>query len=138
MIESKSYVKSIEIDKDYWLRRAERLAKMAGLGFKKRRRSKNSRAILASDFLINNPRLHIEDDIRLYIEAARAFHISGKWIDASESYAKAAWLKGDRLECFSEAAALYTLAGDCSERINIGSGEEQYSKFNIILLLIIK
>lgn len=114
---------------------ATKLLQKAKDGMAKRRKLKSTRAIGLTNFITNAPTLFTEEEIKLYIDAAEAFHSCGKWIDAAEAYAHAAWLMGNHLKQSEEAAILYTEAGLCAIKCGISEAVKYFSEFSNIFCI---
>lgn len=116
---------AVTIDRLGWLRRAEQLLDLSKNGTVQRQARKNHRSVGFSNFLVNAPTLHIENELGDLLKIAEAYRNCGKWIDASETLAKAAWIQGNKLGFTDESALLYTEAAACSEKVD-GDNCEKY------------
>ena len=119
---------AVTINRDEWLDRADELLALSIESSSKRRTRKTLRSAVLGDYSVNAPTLHIEGEISIVLRAAEAFRICGKWMDASEAYSKAAWMKGNDLMLADESAILYTEAALCAEKVEQCFGEKYYSK----------
>lgn len=120
-----SFCQGVTIDRLKWLRRTEQLLELSKDSIEKKQGRKNHRSVGFSNFLVNAPALHIENELGILLKIAEAYQNCGKWIEASETFSKAAWIQHNKLGFAGEAAILYTEAASCSEKIN-GSDEEKY------------
>jgi len=116
-------------DRNHWIQVAKERLIQAGEGTRKLKNGKNKRLALKSNLIEQSIHLHIEDDLGLYIKAAHASLICGKWSQASEAFAKAASLYRHELkDTLTEAASLYCEAALCEEKVELGRGREYFEK----------
>lgn len=116
-------------DRNHWIQVANERLVQARKGTRKLKNGKNKRLALKSNLIEQSIHLHIEDDLGLYIKAAHASLICGKWSQASEAFAKAASLYRHELkDTLTEAASLYCEAAWCEEKVELGGGREFFQK----------
>ncbi len=122
---------SVTIHRDEWMDRAEKLLKRAKNGERSKRKLGTS-----SRFFINAPYLYLEYETHLYIKAAEAYRIIGKWLDAAKCYQQAALTQkfiasqnnDDERQPFLNAATLFCQSATYMNRVEYGLGEEDWSK----------
>lgn len=107
---------------------AEGLFQRAKDGIAKRRNQKSKRIIGLTKLLVNSPSLYVQEEIKLFIDAAEAFRICSKWIDAAEAYSQGAWMLGHDLNEYEAGAVLYTEAGICEMRFGMNQGEKHFKQ----------
>eukprot|EP00979_Chaetoceros_neogracilis_P009252 scaffold2098_cov270-Chaetoceros_neogracile.AAC.32 len=116
-------------DRNYWVQLAKESLERARQGTRNLKNGKNKRLTLKSNLIEKSTHLHIEDDLGLYLKAAEASLICGKWRQASETFAKAASMYRHELkDTLVEAATLYCEAAWCREKIKRGDGREFFEK----------
>lgn len=124
------------MDRDYWLQVAEetmRLAQEGSLNRTNKSRRNRVNSISNNVILVDRiPILHRENDMRLYISAAQAFRIAGKWTDASKAYIFASHIFLHELKLPSHAASLMLEAGICARKMKGKNGIECFSKVSDI------
>lgn len=119
---------NVALTRENLLAHAEDLLQRAKDGISKRRNKKSKRIIGLTKLLVNSPSLCVEEEIKLFIDAAEAFRTCSKWIDAAEAYSQGAWMLGHDLKEYEGGAILYTEAGLCAMRLGMNEGEKHFSK----------
>jgi len=66
----------------------------------------------------------------MFIEAAEAFRICGRFQSSSDAYTQAASIFEHQLESHSQAAILYTEAGLCLEKLEVSKGSDSLGEKN--------
>jgi len=131
MSEQSSYF-PLKVDYNEWINRAGVLLNRAKGG--KRMKTKGSSS---EKYQYSLKRFYFHDKADRFIQAAEAFRICGKFLDASDAYSRAASIFEHQLVGHNQAAMLYTEAGLCLEKIEVSQGSDAFGTFPYIYTLYI-
>lgn len=112
--------RTVKLDYEEWTERAERLFR----GARGEKRSKSS----SEKYQHALKRVYFHDKAERFIQAAEAFRVCGKFLNASDAYSQAASIFEHQLVSHSSAALLYTEAGLCLEKIETSQGSVSFGK----------
>jgi hypothetical protein len=125
---NENYLHHANVDLEEWTKRAEHLLRLAKGEQRWKLRHTNSAKYQRSLRII-----YFMEKAENFIQAAEAFRVCGRFLDAGAAYSRAASLYEHQIARNEPAALLYTEAGLCLEKIETSQGSDAFGMFLTVL-----